>query len=70
MALTSINKSVVVAFNIVHSLAQGKEHQCLTLWFAYVHLNHTINALDTLAEADYTNIYLNTKRNSLDILSS
>ena len=69
MALTSINKSVVAAFNIIYSLIRSKDCKRLNLRFAYIYLNSAINALDIAGEVAYTNIYLNTKNNLLDILS-
>ncbi|CAG8981560.1 hypothetical protein HYALB_00013833 [Hymenoscyphus albidus] len=66
---TSVDESVVAAFDIVHSLTQSKDRKRLTLSFAYVHLNRAINTLDAAADAAYTDIYLNTKPNSSDISS-
>jgi hypothetical protein len=70
MALTSVDKSVVAAFDTVYSLTQSKDCKRLNLRFAYVYLDRIINALDIVAEVAYTNIYLNTKNNPSDILSS
>jgi hypothetical protein len=53
-ASTSVDESVVTAFNTVHSLTQSKDRKRLSLRFAYVHLNRVINALDTAAELAYT----------------
>jgi hypothetical protein len=70
MASTSVDESVVAAFNTVHSLIRSKDRKRLNLRFAYVHLNRVINALDTAAEVAYTDTYLNAKNNSSDISSS
>ena len=70
MALTSIDESVVTAFDMVHSLAHSKKCKRLNLRFAYVHLNRAINALDAAAIGGYTNTYLNAKGNSSGISSS
>jgi hypothetical protein len=69
MASTSVDESVVVAFDTVHSLIRSKDRKRLNLRFAYVHLNSAINALNTAGEVAYTDAYLNTKNNSLDISS-
>jgi hypothetical protein len=70
MASTSVDESVVAAFNTVHSLIRSKDRKRLNLRFAYVHLNRAINALDTAAEVAYTDTYLNAKNNLSDISSS
>jgi hypothetical protein len=70
MALTSVDKSVVAAFNTVYSLIRSKDRKRLNLRFAYIHLNSAINAFDTAGEVAYTNVYLNTKNNSSDISSN
>jgi hypothetical protein len=70
MALTSIDESVVTAFNTVHSLTQSKDRKRLNLRFAYIHLNRAINALQIVAEVAYTNTYINAKNNSSDISRS
>jgi hypothetical protein len=70
IASTSVDESVVAAFDIVHSLAKSKERKRLDLRFAYIHLNCAINALDAAGEAGYADIYFNAKGNSSDISSS
>jgi hypothetical protein len=69
IASTSVDESVVAAFNTVHSLIRSKDRKRLNLRFAYVHLNSAINALNTTGEVAYSNAYLNTKNNSSDISS-
>jgi hypothetical protein len=68
-ASTSVDESVVAAFDTVRSLIQTKDPKRLNLRFAYVHLNSAINALDIAGEVAYTDTYLNAKNNSLDISS-
>ncbi|KAN0116790.1 hypothetical protein V8E51_002767 [Hyaloscypha variabilis] len=70
LSTTSVDESVVTAFNTVHSLTQSKDRKRLSLRFAYVHLNHVINALDKAAEVAYTDTYLNAKNHSSDISSA
>jgi hypothetical protein len=69
MASTSVDESVVAAFDTVRSLIQSKDRKRLDLRFAYVHLNRAINALNTVGEVAYTDTYLNAKNNSSDISS-
>jgi hypothetical protein len=69
MALTSVDESVGAAFDTVYSLIRSKDRKRLNLRFAYVHLNSAINALDTIGEVAYSDIYLNAKNNLSDISS-
>ncbi|KAH6676000.1 hypothetical protein B0J14DRAFT_561685 [Halenospora varia] len=59
----NIDGLVVPAFDAVHSLAQSKTCMRLNLRFAFVHLNRVINILENQTGADYTNTYLNAKKN-------
>lgn len=70
MASTSVDESVVAAFDTVHSLIRSKDRKRLNLRFSYVHLNSAINALDAAGEVAYTDAYLNAKNNSSDISSN
>ncbi len=76
----SVNESVIVAFDMVHSLSQNKKSNRLKLRFAYIHLTRAIDVLEAaLTEhpvhsqgcrnPDYTasviiNTYLNAKKNT------
>ena len=66
---TSVDESVVAAFDTVYSLIQSQDRKRLNLRFAYFPLNSAINALDTVGEVAYTNTYLNARNNSSDISS-
>jgi len=63
-ASMGVNKSVVTAFDMVHSLTQIKNRKRLDLRFAYFHLNRVIN---TAAEVAYTDTYLNARAKSSNI---
>lgn len=70
IASTSVNESVVAAFDTMHALTGSKDRKRLNLRFAYIHLNRAINALDTATEVSYTNTYFNAKNNSSGISSN
>jgi len=70
MAPTSVDKSIVAAFDTVHSLTKSKDRKRLNLRFAYVHLNRAIDTLDAATEAAYTDTYFSIKNNASDISSS